>query len=116
MQTKQCEHCGKPVSIPDGVSQEQLEEAIAKVFNNSSFCKQFPSLCGQVANLEKKVNVIQEATTSHPTPTESLIELWRGCPDCSPKLDKMIQEGKFKPAEEKEPEEESSFPWIPKEA
>jgi hypothetical protein len=113
MSVKQCEHCGKPVVIPDSISKEDVTAIIKEALGGQlgDFCSRFPALCGQVNSLEKKVNAIQEATTSHPTPTEALLEIWRNCPDCKPKAEKL---GLIKPVEEKE--EESSFPWIAQEA
>ena len=109
MATKQCEHCGKPVVIPDSITKEDVQGIISGQMGD--FCTRFPGLCGQVSSLEKKVSTIQEATTSHPTPTENLLEIWQNCPDCRPKAERL---GILKPVEqeEKEPEEASSFPWI----
>ncbi|MHA1287164.1 MAG: hypothetical protein ACTSPB_07130 [Candidatus Thorarchaeota archaeon] len=76
MAIKQCEHCGKPVMIPEGVDQRGLEQAIAKVFNSSSFCQQFPALCARVAKIES-------AMGSHPKPSKEFIETqWENCPEC----------------------------------
>lgn len=109
MATKQCEHCGKPVIIPDGVTKEDVAAIV--IGQMGDFCTRFPQLCQQVNGLQQKIGKIEEVTTSHPTPTEALLDLWADCPDCRPKAEKL---GLIKPVEEEEKEPASSFPWIPK--
>ena len=105
-----CPHCGKPVLTPkgpDGISKEDVQAIVKGEVGD--FCSRFPGLCGQVSGLEKEVKSIKEAVTSHPTPTENLLQIWANCPECRPKAEKL---GLIKPVVAEE-EEESSFPWIP---
>jgi hypothetical protein len=101
MAIKQCEHCGKPVVIPDSISKEDVTAIIKEALGGQlgDFCSRFPELCQQVNGLQKKINNIEAATTSHPTPTENLLQIWASCPDCRPKAERL---GILKPAEEKE--------------
>jgi len=69
-------------------------------------CEMFPDLC-------RKVDRIGDILDQHPVPNESLLEMWRQCPDCQQKLEKLIKSGAFsgKAEEDGEPDD---FPWVDK--
>jgi len=100
MSIKQCEHCCKPVIVPESITKEQVEGIVKSELLD--ICTQMPWLCSQIKELKSLM-------TNHVSPSESLIDQWRNCPDCASKLDKLIKQGKFVDTEE---EVVSSFPWI----
>ena len=73
-------------------------------------CEMFPDLCEQVSSMEERINHISEIMESHPVPNETLLEAWRECPECQPKLERLIKSGAFK--EKAEEEQDKDFPWV----
>ena len=66
-------------------------------------CAQFPGLC-------QKVDRIGDVLESHPVPNENLLQMWRQCPECQPKLERLIKSGAFK--EKAEEAKSDDFPWV----
>ena len=110
----QCPHCSKPIVIPKGIDKEEIQEMIEGKLGD--FCDRFPELCQQTANLEEKVNKLVSIAESHVAPQQALVDEWKSCPDCKPKLEKLIKDGAFKLEEEKVKVEESDFPWVDRSA
>jgi len=86
MSVKQCEHCGKPVIVPESVTKEQVKEIVNSEMRD--ICSQIPWLCNQVKELKNLM-------TGHPAPSENLLQQWRSCPDCASRLDRLIRQGEF---------------------
>jgi hypothetical protein len=133
MTTKQCEHCGKPVIIPDPPVlpsnlndvcrdfpalcqniQAQLNTIAEKVTkipplpgNLNDMCRQWPELCAVVKTQREQLNILARniaeipRRSEHPSPSESIVQGWRDCPDCAPKLETLLKDHPelFKPKE-----------------
>jgi hypothetical protein len=89
MSIKQCEHCGKPVIIPDPP---------ALPGNLNDMCRAFPELCALARNQSAQLNAIAKNIANipnrneHPAPSESVIKGWLDCPDCKPKFEALLKE------------------------
>jgi len=93
---------------------EKLEEICEKLDGNKEVsmpsseeldrvCEMFPDLC-------QKVDRIENLLESHPVPNETLLQMWRQCPECQPKFERLIKSGAFK--EKAEEAKSDDFPWV----
>ena len=89
MSIKQCEHCGKPVIIPDSP---------ALPGNLNDMCRQWPELCAIVKTQRESLNVIARSVAElpkrneHLSPSQDVIKGWLDCPDCKPKFERLLTE------------------------
>jgi hypothetical protein len=105
MAIKQCEHCGKPVMIPD---------APALPANLDNMCRTFPALCGLVKSQGEQLNLIAKNMVrrdEHIAPNESVIKGWLDCPNCKPKFEALLKEHPELFTPEKPKAKKKQFAW-----
>jgi len=117
---KQCEHCGKPVIIPDAPTLPDNLHDVCRDFpelcrnvntiakkvaeipplpgNLNDMCRQWPELCAIVKTQREQLNTIARNVANipgkdaHVAPDESVIQAWLDCPECRPRFEGLLKQ------------------------